>query len=186
MTTTRIFYDTEFLERGADHPLHLISIGMVTDDGSATLYAINADAPWHLIRDHPWLADNVLPHLPGAHGPHGWQPNYNHAAYLTRPALAGAVRRFILAQPSPRLRAWYSSHDHVALTGLFGPMANLPTGIPMRTGDIAQRHQDLGHPEIPPTPTMTAHHALDDARRARYIEHHLDSLEQAHKAEVGE
>lgn len=171
-----LYYDTEFLEQGADHPLHLISVGFIDTEGE-TLYGINADAPWHLIREHPWLRDNVLPHLPGSVGPYGWRLDYSHPDVLPRQALAAAVRRYVLSHTSPRLNAWFSSHDHVAITGLFGPMVNLPTGFPMRTHDVTDDWDRAGNPEIPPMTTASAHHALDDARYVRHIADHLRDLE---------
>ena len=62
----RYFYDCEFLETGSS--IDLISIGIVTEDGSREYYAvnleINAGKLHSAIRRHRWLMDNVVPHLP--------------------------------------------------------------------------------------------------------------------------
>ncbi len=60
----KVYYDTEFWERGPGHPIEFISIGMVAGDGRE-LYLINSEAPIaDIAGQHPWLRDNVLNQLP--------------------------------------------------------------------------------------------------------------------------
>lgn len=68
---------------------------------------------------------------------------------------------------APELWAYYAAYDHVALAQLWGPMAELPNGIPMYTHDLRQEMDRLGIPsagqrviEHP----ANAHNALADAR----------------------
>ena len=58
----RIFYDCEFVERGRDLPIQLVSIGMIRDDGTE-LYRINPESLSNVSK-HPWLSVNVGPYLP--------------------------------------------------------------------------------------------------------------------------
>lgn len=60
---TRFFYDTEFLERGPFHPINLISIGIVAEDGRE-YYGVNGEVELTPIANHAWLVENVVPHLP--------------------------------------------------------------------------------------------------------------------------
>jgi hypothetical protein len=88
----RIFYDTEFLEDG--HTIDLISIGMVAED-NREFYAVNRDAPWDRIRDHPWLMTHVVPHLPGGGASGASLINLDDPVVRPRHAIARGVRTFI-------------------------------------------------------------------------------------------
>jgi hypothetical protein len=155
---TKIFYDTEFLEQGPDHPIHLISIGMVAEDGRE-LYAVDEDIAAEPLYDrichHQWLMENVVPHLPLDNGRSGTHKGHGRittsGAYrgffhldmasnnvMPRRMIRNAVRDFILATPDAELWAWYGAYDHVVLCQLFGRMADLPSGFPMFTCDIKQ------------------------------------------------
>lgn len=178
-----IDYDTEFLEDG--QTIDLISIGLVADDGRE-YYAVSSDAPWTLIKKHDWLMRNVMPSLPitGRKSLDGYLANHPNSyprppvefvgpdlsSTLVKPqwVIANEVREFILATPDPALWAWYAAYDHVALCQLWGPMINLPKGIPMWTNDLKQEAERLGNPDLPALPGATEHNALDDARECQY------------------
>lgn len=180
---TKIFYDCEFIEDG--HTIDLISIGMVDPGSGREYYAINANAPWSRIREHAWLRENVLPSLPAyVPQPHepaydliggAWSIDYTDPAVLPLPRIAREVAAFILASPTtPELWAWYGAYDHVALARLWGPMAALPSGIPMWTNDIRQEQERLLYrDEDMPVQPDGLHNALQDARfnvvRARHL-----------------
>lgn len=159
----KIFYDTEFIERGPSLPIELISVGMVREDGE-TLYLINADVSISQIARHPWLALNVWPTLPLAN------PNDNiltwdetHEDYprvVGLDTLAAKVLEFV--GDEPELWAYYGAYDHVVLSQMYGTMADLPPGIPMHTNDIVQEWERLGRPQLPPQLSVQ-HHALEDA-----------------------
>jgi hypothetical protein len=113
----RIFYDFEFHEDG--RTIDPISVGMVADrapdwgsDGDADeLYLINIDADWNRISAHPWLAANVLPHLPGrwvdsvGHTTYDgtarvWRPDQTHPAMRTRSELRLEVQAWLAERSS--------------------------------------------------------------------------------------
>lgn len=182
----KIFYDTEFIEDG--RTIDLISIGMVAEDGRE-LYLVSEkierDPLYSRICTHNWLMANVVPHLP-LHirydgSPHIGQPNSPNIfprrsghftldagdnRIVSRRYIRNAVRGFILATPDVELWAWYGAYDHVLLAQMFGPMVNLPEGIPMWTNDLRQEVHRLGNP---PTPEQSGdeHNALADARHVR-------------------
>jgi 3' exoribonuclease, RNase T-like len=183
----RIWYDTEFIEDG--RTIDLISIGMVREDG-AELYLINGN---HDVFDravkHRWLVNNVVPSLPVKLDPadvNKWEWDRSHPDWgdLTgrKDLLVKAVLNFIVEARPAELWAWYAAYDHVALCQLWGPMINLPGGIPMWTNDLKQECMRLGNPEVPEQ-EGTEHNALDDARHAREIHLFLEETERQQKAD---
>lgn len=191
----RVFYDCEFLEDG--RTIEMLSIGMVDDQGRE-MYAVNADAPlrrkwwapWRKTRveRHPWLMENVVPHLARPHGdwilhmPRGWLVDYCNPNVVSRAAIAARVQDFITCDPDTgergpdvELWAWYGAYDHVALAQLFGPMVKLPRGIPMYTNDLRQEVQRLGNPRLPDQPDGL-HNALADARHVKARFEYVASL----------
>lgn len=176
---TRIFYDTEFLETG--ERIHLISIGMVRDDG-AEYYAVSDEATKRplngMIRRNPWLMANVVPSLPKAFGdarlyqPTRWLFNYSDPAVKPRQVIAREVRDFILGEgpdaADVELWADFAAYDHVVLCQLWGRMIDLPAGIPMWTHDLRQEHERRGFPVLPSMPGARGHNALDDAREVKF------------------
>jgi hypothetical protein len=173
---TRYFYDTEFLEDGVT--IELISIGIVAEDGRE-YYAVNAEAPWKRIAEHEWLVTNVVPSLPrlGGDARQHWMdsrtrrrnnPLYiDHSNNSVKPKqqIAADVKHFLLWSGAPELFAWYAAYDHVALAQLFGPMSEMPVGIPYFTNDLKQECARLGYvdSDLPEQPDGV-HNALADAR----------------------
>lgn len=178
----KIFYDCEFVERGRELPIQLVSIGLVREDG-AELYAINEESLSTIFRN-PWTAINLPPQLPiQMDDPTIFQWDAVHPEYrfvLALDRLADEVRRFITEVSDVELWAYYSAYDHVALCQLFGSMAELPSGIPMWTHDLMQLHEQHRVVPLPPEPE-NLHHAMADARwvrdaynrisKERFIEH---------------
>lgn len=163
ITPSDIHYDTEFLEDG--ETIELISIGMATPDGRH-LYLINRDANLVRVERHPWLMENVVPYLPVALTDSGlaWNkmhPDYQHVQFHYQ--IAEIVAEFIQATPDPRLWAWYSAYDHIALAQLWGPLVNRPKGVPMWTHELRQEAERAGNPPLP-AQDEGEHHALADAR----------------------
>ncbi|GAA2946471.1 MULTISPECIES: 3'-5' exoribonuclease domain-containing protein [Streptomyces] len=176
--TTRIFIDTEFLDDGAR--IDLISIGMVTEDGRE-LYAVSSEFDQAAVRRHGWLMANVWPSLPIAKNPRGKRGmdrlDVTHPDVRPRAQIARLVHDFILSAPDPQLWAYYSAYDHVALAQLFGPMSDLPAGIPMQTCDLVQEAQRLGlTPDELPQQADGHHNALADARHNLVMARHLDTI----------
>lgn len=169
MFLLKIFYDTEFVERGPLIPLKPVSIALVREDGTE-FYGINAECLSDVFR-HPWLSMNVLPWLPAKSDVGSiileWNtehPDYPHVMALD--SLTEQVRIFITETPDPELWAWYGAYDHVVLSQMFGEMNKLPSGIPMFTCELVQEWLRLGKPPVP-RDRDNAHHALADARWAR-------------------
>ncbi|MFI5800220.1 hypothetical protein [Streptomyces sp. NPDC051677] len=153
---TAIDYDLEFLEDG--RTIELISIGMVCDDGRE-YYAVNSDADWDRVRKHPWLMQNVWPHLPlrghksglvtvgGGTEVRLTEPGVidtSNTQVKPRWVIANEVRDFLQATPDAELWANYGAYDHVGLAQLWGPMVRLPEGVPMFTNDIQQEVRRQG------------------------------------------
>lgn len=174
---SRVYYDCEFLEDG--RTIELISIGMVAEDGRE-LYLVNRDMPVRRIRRHPWLMANVVPHLPKGSGDmrngmgRRWLFHYGDPRVQPRQVIARKVREFLAVTPDLELWAWFGAYDHVALAQMFGPMADLPDGVPMWTNDLRQEVARLGDPPLPEQ-TGDEHHALADARWVRDAHRWLDT-----------
>lgn len=174
-------YDTEFIDDG--QTIELISIGIVADDGRE-YYAVNSDMPMDRVKSPQceWLIRNVLPPLPIVHRNilDGYiarsqnlypKPSINlvdldRSSTLVKPkwCIANEVREFLCADGEDiELWAHYAAYDHVALAQLWGPMINLPDGIPMWTHDLMQLLEQLNG-FVVPEQVGDEHHALADAR----------------------
>lgn len=155
----RVYYDTEFYEDG--ERIHLISIGMVDQDGDE-LYLENADFDWRRVPDDHWIQANVRPHLLGrdyrTHTP------YENIRDVVASWLVGRLDRDFLG-PGDGLWGYYSAYDHVALCQLFGTMMDLPTQVPMFTQDIKQEAMLRGVYNLDAVIPKegTEHNALADA-----------------------
>lgn len=166
----RIFYDVEFVERGPSIPIQPISFGLVAEDGRE-LYLINEECLSNVM-NHPWLSVNVSPSLPIANDQRGdghfitqWDtehPDYGNVISLN--GLVSEIHKFITySDTSAELWAYYGAYDHVVLCQLFGPMKDLPPGIPMFTHELQQLIEQ--HPNVPvANQSVVPHHALYDAR----------------------
>jgi len=165
----RYFLDTEFSERGHEHPIELISIGIVAEDGRE-FYAVAADG-WSTDRCNDWVKANVLPQLP--------DPRPISTAILPRVELAQSVRSFIDfprgpgKNQKPEFWGYFGDYDWVVFCQLFGTMMDLPKGWPMYCNDVKQLCVALGDPKLPPQ-AGGVHNALSDARHIRTMYHSLD------------
>jgi hypothetical protein len=159
----KYWYDTEFYEDG--ERIHLISIGIVADDGRE-FYAESSDFVWdYFVPQGHWLWENVKPHLIG--GPVGQVVRHPKV-------IAKLVKEFITKNGDEfdnELWGYYSAYDHVVLAQLFGRMVDMPDGVPWFTQDIRQlkemllRNEGLRY-EFPKQGDQE-HHALNDARWTR-------------------
>jgi 3' exoribonuclease, RNase T-like len=147
----KYFIDTEFIERGSDFPLILLSIGIVAEDGRE-LYVENTLADYGLA--NTWVRDNVIPHL--------CKPN---VLRLDPPGIAALIRVFVSGDTSPEFWGYYADYDWVLFAQLFGAMINLPQHFPMYCRDIKQLCDDRGNPKLPSQgEPCDEHNALNDAR----------------------
>jgi hypothetical protein len=155
----KFFLDTEFIERGPDHPVVLISIAVVREDGVAK-YWVSADFDADDASD--WVKANVLPHIEV-------EDRY------TNVRIASELRDFIGAV-KPEFWGYYADYDWVVTSQLFGTMMDLPDGWPMYCNDLKQWCNQLGNPELPKQ-NSTEHNALADARWNKIAHEFLSSLE---------
>ena len=174
----RIFYDTEFIDDG--RTIDLISIGMVAGDGRE-LYAVSREFDQVALGRSGWLVDNVwssLPVIGKGSGELGiGRLDLDHPDVHPRTEIARMVADFILRTPDPQLWAYYAAYDHVALAQLWGPMSDLPYGIPMQTDDIVTEAKRLGlTPRDLPVQPDGLHNALADARHNLVRAQFLDQL----------
>lgn len=145
----KYFIDTEFIERGPEFPITLISIGIVADNGS-TLYLVSSDFNENDCND--WVKANVLPHLGDYPRGHLW-------------SIAEGIREWIEIQSGdskPEFWGYYCDYDWVVFCQMFGTMMDLPSGWPMYCRDLKQLCDDRGNPELP-RQESTEHNALADA-----------------------
>lgn len=155
----KYFYDTEFIDNG--ETIDLISIGIVSEDGEP-YYAVSNEFDQHAVKASPWLLVNVWPHLPLTD--EGWLDVRTHYV-RNRSTIARGVLDFLTMgdRDNPELWAWYAAYDHVALAQLWGPMNQLPDGLPKYTHDLKQEYDRQGRTWKPPT-DASEHDALADAR----------------------
>ena len=171
----RIFYDTEFHERGSRTSIEFISIGMVRED-DAEYYAISTDVQWWAVVKNEWLRDNVLTQLPGqikswGNGGGDFYPDLSTGLYKSRTEIARDVSAFTSVGLSKGQRAelwaYYADYDHVVLAQLFGRMIDLPAHMPMYTRDFKQATDMLMPDHRWPKQEGDEHNALADARWLR-------------------
>lgn len=143
----RYFLDTEFSETGPSHPIELISIGIVCQDGRE-YYAESGEFRPGLC--NKWVKENVLPRL----GPVEQMKSLS--------LIKEEVRAFI-GDGKPEFWGYYSAYDWVVFAQMFGTMMDLPKGWPMYCRDVKQLCDDLGNPKLPEQ-GKGEHHSLSDAR----------------------
>lgn len=154
--TVKYFYDTEFYEDG--ERIHLLSIGIVADDGRE-LYLENGDFDWLMVPKDHWIQENVRPWL--------YRDDYAHVN--TRGRIAQKVADFITSTQDNELFGYYSAYDHVVLAQLFGSMVDMPDGIPWYTNDLNSDLVRYGMESHRIPQDGVQHHALSDARWNRKV-----------------
>ncbi|MFD8771468.1 hypothetical protein [Streptomyces sp. NPDC059916] len=177
---TDVDIDLEFIEHRTGcfrkrYTIDLISIALVSDDGRQ-YYAVNRDMPIRKIRKHKWLMENVVPSLPKGQGdrrnhvPGSWLFDYADRLVKPQTQIAVEVATFIQDTRDVALWANYGAYDHVRLCWLWGPMPDLPPGVPMFTNDIQQeaRRQGLRCDDLPQQESGE-HNALADARHNQTV-----------------
>lgn len=167
----KYFVDTEFIERGSKHPLELISVAAVAEDGRE-FYAISTE--FKASHANEFVREYVLPHV-DFRGEEldvfsGGSPRRirEAARRMPRSQIASELKKFV--GESPEFWGDYVAYDWVAICQLFGDMSDLPEGWPMFCRDLQQLRAERGSPELPPAPNPAGivHHALYDARETAY------------------
>lgn len=168
----KYWYDTEFYEDG--ERIHLISIGIVAEDGRK-LYMESADFDWTIVPAGHWIWENVYPHL-------------QRGSFLrSRRQMQNELRKFITqdgTELNNQLWGYYPAYDHVVLAQLFGRMVDMPDGVPWFTQDIRQLKQmlnDEGWEYEFPKQESVAHNALNDALWTKKA--YEDLMKFAHEGE---
>lgn len=169
----KYFVDTEFIERGQNHPLELVSIGIVAEDGRE-FYAISSE--FNRRHANAFVKERVLPHVDFRGEPDlfsGGSPrrNWERGRIMKRSQIAAEILEFIGDDKSPVFWGDYAAYDWVVLCQIFGDMSGLPEGWPMFCRDLQQLRSERGNPELPRNPQNFAgieHHALYDARETAY------------------
>lgn len=144
----RFFLDTEFIERGRQFPIEMISIGVVAED-RRTFYRVSAD--FNPMNAGDWVVKNVFPRIAG----------------MTRSpmeVIAAELWAFVSEGGSEKPEFWgyYCDYDWVVMCQMFGSMVELPTGWPMYCNDLKQWAMSRGNPRLPKN--SGEHDALEDAR----------------------
>jgi hypothetical protein len=140
----RYWIDTEFIAR--PFAVDLISIGLVAEDGRE-FYAESNQTDWS--KASSWTLQTVRPQLDGKG--------------MALEDISYALRRFTDHDPHPVFWGYFPAFDWIALTGLFGGLADLPFHYPQLCLDIKQWAIEQGDPDLP-RQTGVRHHALADAR----------------------
>lgn len=146
------FLDTEFLEAGPSQAVHLVSLGLVAEDGR-TYYAECSDTDLSLAND--WVKTNVIPHLRGG------------KVSKPRERIRAELVDFLTRDRGHALQFWgyYSAYDWVVFAQIFGAMVDLPGGMPMHCCDLKQWMDRLRvTKQFLPKQEGTEHDALADAQ----------------------
>jgi hypothetical protein len=144
----KIFFDTEFLS--APPELHLISIGMVDEDGRE-FYGVRKEAPWDKILANKWLSNNVVPHL----------PPQTSEEWMSDNDLRHEIARF--CGRYPEFWAFVAAYDWVVLTSLYGQFPDLPESWPFYVNDIKWLMKQAKVKSLPRRTDGKEHDALADA-----------------------
>lgn len=125
----RYFIDTEFWEQGSHEPIHLISVGIVSEDGREFYREVFGAQHWV---ESEWLQENVIPHLVGGE------------VAVSPFEISSHILQFIGDDPKPEFWGYYSDYDWVVFCQLFGDMGSLPKGWPFYCRDVKQLMDDRG------------------------------------------
>lgn len=180
---TRVVYDTEFIDDGST--IAPLSIAMVRLSDNASLYAVNSDlATMARAAEHDWLRENVLRWLPltvelgmgyaALEAKVAWDTDHpDYKCVYSLDEIRDMVEDFVSAKNDTQLWAYYASYDHVLYAQLFGPMVELPDGMPIFTMDLKHEVEMYGGIKLPSLPDEIVksefggkrmeHHALYDA-----------------------
>lgn len=153
----KYFIDTEFIESGPGHPIELLSIAVVAEDGRE-FYGVNSEAD--TINASEWVKANVLPFL-------------GDGARCNRNGLARYLLALTRDDPKPEFWGWCCGFDYVLVSQLIG-FNNWPDGWPYYFRDIQQLADGWGElltgdnalPE-------DGHNALSDAKQIQRLYNRL-------------
>lgn len=147
--------DTEFAENGVT--IKLISIGIVAEDGRE-YYAVARDG-WETGDCSAWVTGNVVEKL----------PPFDDDAWKTRSTIRSELLDFLKPSENPEIWGYFCDYDWVVFCQLWGPMQNLPDGMPFWCRDLKQEMWNRGIllEALPVLEEKDAHSAIVDARWTR-------------------
>lgn len=156
---------------GPKSPIVPISVAIVAEDGRE-FYGINqAWYGWRKPKASEWIKEHVLSVLPPAvvNVSSGGSPRQRHESerIMNMEQMKREILDFI-GEESPEFWGYYADYDWVVFCQIFGAMIDLPKGWPMFCMDLKQLCQEKGNPTLPDMPDSIEHHALYDAREAKY------------------
>lgn len=166
----KFFIDTEFIESGYGRPIHLLSLGAVSENGDE-FYGFIDNAPLYLAGD--FVKRYVLPFLDPVFITMEIPAERDIRVVKKDPMLMSHefmlwVRQ-VAGGEKPEFWGYYCDYDWVVLCQSFGAMVSLPDDWPKFCMDIKQRAVEMGNPDLPrehsPFPHgPDVHNALLDAR----------------------
>ncbi|WP_051710373.1 hypothetical protein [Streptomyces sp. NRRL S-350] len=168
--TRHTYLDTEY------HPDRRTIGGLlelaITDGSGNTYFAVNAAMDQDAARAHPWLRDNVWPHLPTRAG----ELDLAHPDVKTPEQIRDDLTAWFTATPGDEpaeLYAYYGARDEVNLQMLFdSDWNNNHRQIPMHVNDLRTLRTLAGMPDMPPRPA-DHHHPVADAQWAKLAHEHI-------------
>lgn len=167
----KFFLDTEFIETGRQHPLHLLSIGIVCENGN-NFYREVKNAPFELAND--WVKENVLPLLAMTDNIKTIEEVAEDVksfiwanCELGLPVFEykGNKERKLIEEIKPEFWGYFCDYDWVLFCQLFGTMSGLPKGFPYYCNDLKQIMKLVGEKKSLDelVGEKSNHNALDDA-----------------------
>lgn len=176
----KYYIDTEFHERGSSHPIQLISLGVVAEDGRE-YYAECGEVIYDELS--PWLKDNVVPLLNKKPISRAQMAEELLVFFGYTPCVkcnkGGCIEcnNFGQVSSDESIEFWgyFSDYDWVVFCQIFGRMIDLPTGMPMYCNDVKQLANQLGaHKSTFPKQSLhTVHNAIADARWTKKVHEFL-------------
>jgi hypothetical protein len=149
------YFDTEFIDNG--QTIDLISIGMINDNGD-TFYRVSSEFDVDAVLEHPWLSDNVWPHIE------------NDVAYentYTKAEIAKDLLKFVDGHRHIEFWAFCGAYDFVALRQLFGRGIDGPSWLPFYYNEIQSLARLTNSHIIRTLTDKERHHALKDAKEVK-------------------
>lgn len=172
----RYWIDTEFIEKGPQYPIELISVGIVAEDGRS-YYAQSHEVK--LGNFTSWLLHNVYPKLEHLDcWARLWSHEEHDCPWKSRTRIAKDIINFVGDDPSPEFWGYYADYDWVVFCQIFGTMMDLPNRFPMYCRDLIQEISEEGVILREECKTYTGeHHAgMDAAWTAAVGEAYMTSI----------
>jgi len=169
----KYFLDTKFIDDG--FTIELISIGIVAEDGRE-FYNINRNCKFWNASE--WVRDNVLePMGILIHGDFQaiYQDTYDISSECVKHDITKNIIEFFNGDYDIEIWGWYCSYDWVVFCQLFGPMVDIPKGMPYSMMDLRQAMRGIPKHQRPKV--KGNHNALDDARGIRDAFMELEKLQ---------